>query len=157
MNLAWRLRIAVAATLACVAPAGAAIDLSRDKYDLDTAHSAITFSVDFMGLSKVEGRFARYQGTVLYDEADVTKSSVTMLIRAASIWTGSDFRDNHLRTAEFFDVEKFPLITFQSQRVVKQGDGFVLIGPLTMHGVTREVAIACKLVHARTTSGRSGR
>jgi len=142
--------------LLALGTASASIDLGRDKYDIDSSHSLIAFSVDFMGLSKVEGRFARYTGTVLYDEADITNSSVSLLIVTDSISTASNFRDNHLKTADFFDAQKFPTITFQSKKTVKQGDGFVLIGPLTMHGVTREVAIACKLVHPRTTSDMWG-
>ncbi len=134
----------------------ATIDLARDKYDIDSAHSMIGFSVDFMGLSKVEGRFSRYAGTVLYDEADITNSSVSLLILADSISTAAVSRDNHLKTADFFDAQKFPAITFQSLKTVKQGDGFVLIGPLTLHGVTREVAIACKLTHPRTTADMWG-
>lgn len=157
MGRNWqRVAVAFLAGLAVAGITTGAIDLGRDKYDVDTAHSSISFSVGFMGLSKVEGRFGRYEGTVLYDEADITRSSATVMIRAGSIWTGSDFRDNHLRSAEFFDAEKFPFITFQSQRVVKQGEGFVLIGPLTMHGVTREVAVACKQIHPRTTSDMWG-
>jgi len=138
--------------LLCAAAVSAEIDLARDKYEIDAAHSLIGFSVNFMGLTKVEGRFTRYAGTVLYDEADITHSSVSLVILADSISTASTFRDNHLKTADFFDAPKFPNITFQSQKTVRQGEGFALIGPLTMHGVTREVTIACKLAHPRTTS-----
>ncbi len=134
----------------------AQIDLSHDKYDIDSPHSLIGFSVDFMGLSKVEGRFTRYAGTVLYDEKDVTRSAVALVIVVESINTASAFRDNHLKTADFFDAQKFPHILFISHRVARQGEGFVLMGPLTLHGVTKEIAMACKLVHARTTSDMWG-
>lgn len=153
MKRNWqRVVVAILAVLASAGIVAGAIDLGRDKYDIDSVHSNISFSVGFMGLSRVEGRFARFAGTVLYDETDITRSSATILIFADSVFTGGVSRDNHLKTADFFDVQKFPHITFQSQKTVKQGDGFVLIGPLSMHGVTREVAIAYKLVHARTTS-----
>lgn len=132
------------------------IDLARDKYEIDSAHSLVGFSIDFMGLTKVEGRFNRYSGTVLYDESEIMRSSVTLMIRTGSIDTGSEFRDNHLKTADFFDAEKFPFVIFQSTSVEKQGEGFILRGPLTMHGVTREVAIACRRTHPRTTADMWG-
>ncbi len=120
---------------------------AQEKFDLDWAHSYVGFTIGFMGLTKVEGRFTQYSGTILYDEADLTRSSVTAVIRAASINTGVEFRDKHLRSEDFFDVEKYPVIVFQSARVEKKGDGFLAVGNLSLHGVTREVAIPFRRVH----------
>jgi polyisoprenoid-binding protein YceI len=126
-----------------------ALDLARDRFDLDWAHSTIGFSIDFMGLTKVDGRFRRYNGTILYDEQDPGRSSVTVVIKADSIDTANDFRDKHLKTADFFDADKYPTIVFQSRRVERRGDGYLMSGPLTMHGVTKEIAIPFKRVHGR--------
>lgn len=125
--------------------------VERDKYDIDSAHSSIQFSIGFMGLSDVQGAFGNYFGTVLYDEEDVARSSISVVIRTESISTQSAFRDRHLKSADFFDAEKNPLITFNSERIEKQGDGFVVYGPLTMHGVTKPVAISFQRLHGRTT------
>lgn len=112
------------------------------KYDIDVAHSNVGFSVPIMGgLSNVRGKFTDFTVTVVYDDADVTRSSVNATIKAASIDTGIERRDAHLRTADFFDVEKFPEITFQSQRIEKKGKELIAHGPFTMHGVSKEIAL----------------
>ena len=112
------------------------------KYEIDAAHSNIGFSIPIMGgLSNVRGKFTDFTVAIVYDDADVTRSSVTATIKAASIDTGIERRDAHLRTADFFDVEKFPEITFQSTRVEKKGKDFIAHGTFTMHGVTKEIAL----------------
>jgi polyisoprenoid-binding protein YceI len=112
------------------------------SYEVDTAHSTVGFSVPILGgLSRVSGKFSDFKATIVYDEADITKSSVTATIKTASIDTGIERRDAHLRTADFFDAEKYPEITFQSSRVEKKGKQLVVHGTLTMHGVAKEVAI----------------
>lgn len=141
--------VSVSFLIATIAIATDRLALERDKFDLDWAHSNIGFSIDFMGLTKVEGRFTNYSGTILYDENDLTKSSVTVVIKTSSINTANDFRDRHLKTPDFFDAEKYPIIFFRSQRVEKRGDGFVLVGTLTMHGVSREIAIPFTQAHGR--------
>lgn len=111
-------------------------------YQIDTAHSNIGFSVPILGgLSKVRGKFTDFSVNLVHDEKDITKSSVTATIKAASIDTGIEKRDAHLRTADFFDVEKFPEITFKSKRVEGKGNQLVAVGDLTMHGVTKEVTM----------------
>ncbi len=111
-------------------------------YPIDNGHSTVGFSVPIMGnLSKVRGKFTEFTINLTNDEKDTTKSSVNVVIKAASIDTGIEGRDKHLRTADFFDVEKFPDITFQSTRIEKKGKQFIAHGPLTMHGVTKEIAL----------------
>ncbi len=112
------------------------------SYEVDTAHSTVGFSVPILGgLSQVSGKFSDFKATIVYDEADITKSSVTATIKTASIDTGIERRDAHLRNPDFFDAEKYPEITFQSSRVEKKGKQLILHGTLTMHGVAKEIAI----------------
>ena len=93
------------------------------------------------GLSKVTGKFTDFAVTLNNDEKDITKSSVSAIIRTASISTGIAARDNHLRTADFFDAEKYPEISFQSSRIQKKGKEFIAVGAFTMHGVSKEISI----------------
>lgn len=129
------------------------LDLARDRFNIDGAHSLVGFSAEFMGVTRVEGRFKSYRGTILFNEKDPTQSSVTVLIRTNSIDTANDFRDRHLKSQDFFDAEKHPTILFRSTRVEKQGGGYVLVGPLTMRGVTKEVRIPFQIVHGRVKDG----
>jgi polyisoprenoid-binding protein YceI len=113
------------------------------KYSADANHSNVGFSIPILGgLSSVSGKFSDFTVTIQYDESDITKSSVEAVIKAASIDTGVENRDKHLRTADFFDVEKYPEITFKSSSVVKKGKGFIANGTFTMHGVSKEISIA---------------
>jgi len=93
------------------------------------------------GLSKVSGKFTDFNINLTNDEKDITKSSVNVVIKTASVNTGIEGRDKHLRTADFFDVEKFPEITFQSSRIEKRGKQLIAHGTLTMHGVSKEIAL----------------
>lgn len=111
-------------------------------YPIDANHSTIGFNVPILnGLSKVTGKFTDFTVTLNHDQADVTKSSVNVVIKVASINTGIAARDNHLRTADFFDAEKFPEITFTSTRIDKKGKQLTLVGTLTMHGVSKEITM----------------
>ena len=111
-------------------------------YPIDNGHSTVGFSVPILnGLSKVRGKFNDFAITLNQDEKDITKSSVVVVIKATSIDTGIDRRDNHLRSADFFDVEKFPEIKFESNRIEKRGKQFIAYGPLTMHGVSKQIAL----------------
>jgi polyisoprenoid-binding protein YceI len=110
-------------------------------WTVDPAHSSIEFRVKHMMISTVRGRFGEFEGTI---EAapDYHDSKVRGTIEAASIDTNEPRRDEHLRSADFFDVETFPSITFRSARIADAtGDRFKLIGDLTIHGVTREVTL----------------
>lgn len=124
-----------------VALAGTAAAFAADEYTIDKAHSSVAFSVKHMVVNNVKGLFEDYSGTILYDEKDITKSSVKAVIKTASIDTGNEKRDEHLRNADFFDAQKYPEITFASKRIMKQGDGYAAVGTLTMHGVSKEVTI----------------
>jgi len=123
----------------------AGLALGADTYSIDPAHSSITFTVRHMVISNVKGRFTDFSGTLVYDEQDLTKSSVEIIIKAGSINTDVKQRDDHLRSGDFFDVAKYPDITFKSTRIEKKGEVNVAIGTLTMHGVSKEVAIAFKI------------
>ena len=114
---------------------------AADVYTLDGAHSNVNFCVKHMVISTVCGRFNQFEATINFDEADVTKSSWTGTIKTASITTDNEKRDNHLKSADFFDVEKHPEITFKSSKIEKKGDGYVAAGTLTMRGVSKEVSI----------------
>jgi polyisoprenoid-binding protein YceI len=112
------------------------------EYDIDPAHSIIGFSIRHLEIAWVEGRFKDFKGAIHFDEKDVTKSSVEFTAKVESIDTGVEPRNKHLRTADFFDVEKFPEMTFKSTRVERKGkDGYVLHGDLTLKGVTKQVAL----------------
>ncbi|MFQ6114400.1 MAG: YceI family protein [bacterium] len=117
-----------------------------DKYQFDMAHTSIGFSIRHMLLSNVKGSFKEFTGTILFDEKDITKSSVNITIKTASLDTDNQERDGHLKSAEFFDVEEHPEITFKSRRIEKNDDGYVLVGELTIKGVTKEVSFPFSLV-----------
>jgi polyisoprenoid-binding protein YceI len=108
-------------------------------YSIDKAHSEVTFQVRHL-LTKVRGRFSDFEGTIDYNEQQAENSSVRFTIQAASIDTNEKDRDTHLRSADFFEVETFQTLTFQSRSIARKGTNqFDLTGDLTIHGVTREV------------------
>ena len=112
------------------------------EYNIDPAHSIIGFSIRHLEINWVEGRFKDFKGTIHFDEKDVTKSSVEFTAKVESIDTGVDQRNAHLRTADFFDVAKYPEMNFKSTRVERRGkDGYVLHGDFTLKGVTKQVAL----------------
>ena len=111
-------------------------------WQLDPAHSAAQFAIRHMGISTVRGTFNKVSGTVQYDPADPAKTSVEATIDAASVDSRVEMRDNDLRGARFFDVAKYPTITFKSKRVESAGTGKLKVtGDLTIHGVTKEVVL----------------
>jgi len=112
------------------------------KFEIDSAHSNVGFAVPILGgLSKVRGKFSDFTVQISYDDADVSKSSVVARIKATSVDTGIERRDAHLRNADFFDVEKFPEIVFESKRVEKKGNQLIAHGTFTMHGVSKEIEL----------------
>ncbi len=113
---------------------------AAEKFSVDASHSKVGFSVTLVGVTDVEGRFSDVSGTIIYDEADLTKSSVTAIIKSASINTASSDRDKDLKSATFFDTEKYPVIRFQSTSIRKQGNDYVMVGLLTIRDVTKEVS-----------------
>ena len=111
-------------------------------WKIDPLHTAAQFAVKHMMISTVRGEFKGVTGTVIWDDQDVTKSSVDVTIDAKTVNTGEEKRDQDLRGANFFDVEKFPTLTFKSKKVESGGAGKLKItGDLTMHGVTKEVVL----------------
>ena len=110
-------------------------------YKIDQAHSEADFSIRHMAISNVHGRFGSIEGAITYDPADVTKSTVDAKIDVSTVDTGVEKRDAHLKSADFFEVSKYPSMTFKSKSVKKDGDGFDVTGDLTMHGVTKEVVL----------------
>lgn len=132
---------AAAAALALAATSAAAADV----WKIDPVHSSAEFAVTHFMISTVRGRFGTMSGTVTYDGHDVASIRVEATIDVASIATGNDGRDKDLRSDHFFDVAKYPTITFKSTKVVSGRSGsFQLVGNLTMHGVTREVTLDVK-------------
>lgn len=119
-----------------------------DLYDINPIHSQIEFAVPFMGLTHVKGSFEAYRGSLLLDEQHVERSSVAVVVDAASIHTGSTARDRHLGSDDFLDVQRYPSLVFQSDRVELAPNGFVIRGRLTMHGVTRGITIPMRRRHA---------
>lgn len=111
------------------------------QWELDAAHTSIEFKVKHLAITNVRGSFEKFSGMVNYDEKDITQSSVQVSIEAASINTSNDQRDNHLRSPDFFDVEKYPQITFASKKIEKTSDGLKITGDLTIHGVTKKVIL----------------
>jgi len=111
-------------------------------WDIDPAHTRVGFKVRHMMVTNVRGEFHEVKGTLELDETDVTRSAVDVTIQAASIDTGVEKRDAHLRSPDFFDAEKFPTLTFQSREVSRAGTGQLKVkGALTIHGVTRDVVL----------------
>jgi polyisoprenoid-binding protein YceI len=112
-------------------------------WKLDPAHSLAEFKVKHMMISNVKGRFSGLSGTLSLDESDHTHSSVEASLDVATVKTGDEQRDGHLRSAEFFDAEKFPTITFKSSNIdAKGGADYAVTGELTLHGVTKAVTFA---------------
>ncbi len=110
-------------------------------YRIDTAHSVIGFSIRHFEISLVHGRFREFNGTIHYDADNAGKSSVEFTAKTESIDTGVTGRDNHLRTADFFDAAKYPEITFKSTRVESKGNNsYILHGDFTMKGVTKQIS-----------------
>lgn len=133
------MRTASLAALALALAAGAA---QADTYNVDRAHSEVLFSVRHMGVARVTGRFNDFTGTITGDPAKPDASAVEFTIKATSIDTNDAGRDKHLRSADFFDVEKFPEITFKSSKIVAKGQNqYDVTGTLTMHGVAKEVTL----------------
>jgi len=128
--------IAAVVTLAVPSLASAA------SWSIDPDHSNVGFKVRHMMVSNVKGDFGKVSGVVEIDDQDVTRSKVDVTIDTASISTGVAKRDAHLKSADFFDVAKYPTMTFVSQKVKKAGnDRLQVYGVLTLHGVTREVVL----------------
>jgi len=117
--------------------------MAASNWNIDPAHSAIHFSIRHMVVSKTRGRFTKWSGQISFDPDHPAASSVQVTIDPASIDTAEPQRDAHLRSADFFDVEKHPQATFRSTQVEETGgDSYRITGDLTLHGVTRPVVLS---------------
>ena len=129
-------RLLIAAAVALSAPALAA------TWQIDPAHSNVSFSVRHMMVSNVRGEFTKVSGTVEGDEKTPAQAVITATIDATSINTRETKRDDHLKSPDFLDVAKYPTITFNSKKIEPSGSGqFKVTGDLTLHGVTKEVVL----------------
>lgn len=116
--------------------------MTLQKWEIDSSHSGIHFSVRHMVVAKVRGQFARWSGSFYAEDGDLARATVEATLDASSIETGVAERDAHLKSHDFLDVKNFPEITFRSSAVEKQGDETLrLTGELTIRGVTREVVL----------------
>lgn len=117
-------------------------DTRISTWGADPAHTLVEFSGKHMMITTVKGSFSGVEASILLDESDVTKSSVSATIDATTLYTGVEYRDNHLRSADFLDVEHNPTLEFKSKRIERKSDDeFRVIGDLTIKGVTREVVL----------------
>ena len=111
-------------------------------WNLDTAHSSVEFAVKHMVIASTKGRFTDYEADATIDETDLARSTATVRINAASVDTRDEKRDGHLRSADFFDAENSPYITFTSKRLEPRGGkDYKVIGDLTIRGITREIVL----------------
>ncbi|MGE9743589.1 YceI family protein [Bdellovibrio bacteriovorus] len=116
--------------------------MTASKWNIDPLHSSANFTIKHMMIAKVHGGFEKLSGSLNLDSSDITKSSIEAVIDAASINTREAQRDTHLKSADFFDVEKYPTLNFKSTKVEKDGDDLKVTGDLTIHGITKEVVLA---------------
>ena len=134
--------IVVIAAITTLMAAGA----TAQVWNFDKNHSYIGFTAKHMVITTVPGKFEDYTGQINFDGKDFTTGSAEVTIQAASINTDSEKRDNHLRSSDFFDVAKYPTITFKSTKIERtEGNNFNMTGDLTIKGITKPVTLACTL------------
>jgi polyisoprenoid-binding protein YceI len=122
-------------------------------YTIDTQHSSAQFKVRHMMIANVKGEFDKLSGTIEFDPANVALASIEAKIDVNSISTREVDRDNHLKSADFFDVAQYPEIAFKSKKVAAAGSGFKVTGDLTIHGVTKEVVLNVESVSEEMKDG----
>lgn len=135
-------------TSSTVTPAaGTATEARAQSWTIDPAHSHVGFAIKHLMIATVRGRFTGVQGTVTADESDPTTAKVDISIATKSVTTGDEKRDGHLRSPDFFDVDRYPAMTFRSKRVEAESrDTFRVTGDLTIRDVTREVVLDVQLL-----------
>ncbi|MGA2672739.1 MAG: YceI family protein [Terracidiphilus sp.] len=130
------------AFVTCILALAAPLAMAQySTWTSDPAHSEVDFSIKHGGVSNVHGRFGKVAATLIYNEADITKATVTATIDTSTVDTGEAPRDAHLKTDAFFDVAKFPTATFTSTSVVRNGNKLTVAGNFTLHGVTKPVVL----------------
>ena len=130
---------------------------AADAYEIDTAHSMIIFRAKHNNVSYNYGRFNEFSGEITMDETDVSKSTVEFEVKAASVDTGNEKRDQHLRSSDFFSAKQFPVITFKSTKVsAKEGEEDMLevTGDLELHGVKKSITVDVEITGR--AKGRDG-
>lgn len=125
-------------------------------YAIDTAHSRAHFTVRHMMVSNVRGEFTKVTGTIAYDEKNPAATKIDATIDVATIHTGVEQRDAHLKSPDFFDVAKFPVMTFRSKSARATAGGLEVKGDLTMHGVTKEVVLSVETPSAELKEAKGG-
>jgi polyisoprenoid-binding protein YceI len=115
-----------------------------NMWSIDAAHSSIGFVVKHLVIAKVRGQFKQFDGSVHFDGSNLSGGSAEFTVQMASVDTEVKDRDNHLRSADFFDVEKFPTMTFKSKSVSGDSESFQIVGDLTIKDVTKEVTFECE-------------
>ena len=134
--------LAVAAAVVVLSAAAPSVWAQAVQYEIDPVHSSTQFSVRHLMVSNVRGEFAKVTGTVVYDPKNLKASSVEAVIDATTINTHEPKRDAHLKSPDFFDVAKYPTLTFKSKKLQEAGKGKLRVrGDLTIHGATREVVL----------------
>ncbi len=124
--------------------------LGAELYGVDQSHSYFGFSIKFLGMSTIKGTFKDYDASILYDEDDMTRTSITLVIDVGSIETGNNWRDRDLQSERFFDAEQHPKIIFQSSRIEESESGFIVHGDLTIRGTTTQIYIPVSRTLQRT-------
>ena len=150
-----------------VALTGSVAHAAPTTWKVDTAHSAVAFKVKHLMVTDARGQITGVDGKVTLDPQNPTTGSVEATIDVATVNTGDAKRDEHLRSADFFDVAKFPKATFKSKKITKAGKSYEVVGDLTLHGVTKEVTLTTQIskpveawgkkmvgIHAETTIDR---
>jgi polyisoprenoid-binding protein YceI len=121
---------------------GTGTHLPAGKWGYDLSHSKLGFTISHFGISETEGRFTKFDGQVYSDKPDFSDAAIELIIDVASINTEDTQRDNHLRSADFFDVAQFPSIIFKSNAIAPAGDNrYKVTGNIQMHGITREIIL----------------
>jgi len=136
-----RLAVTKSALAALVVAGVGMAQAQTSTWKIDPAHSEADFSVRHMGISNVHGHFGGVNGTLILDEKDLTKSNVNATIDATTVDTGNTQRDGDLKSDHFFDVTKYPAMTFVSKKLTDEGGKKELTGDLTLHGVTKSVTL----------------
>jgi polyisoprenoid-binding protein YceI len=128
----------VSGILALTAPLALA---QTSTWKSDPAHSEVDFSIKHLSVSNVHGRFGKVNATIAWNEADITKSTVTATIGVDTVDTGEEQRNTHLKSPDFFDIANLPTATFTSTSVARNGSNLTVNGNLTLHGVTKPVVL----------------
>ena len=134
-------RIRVAGLVTALALGAVAAQAQSASWKIDNAHSEAGFAIKHMAISTVHGSFRGVSGVIHFDGANVSKSSVDATIDISSVDTGVGARDTHLKSADFFEVAKYPTMTFKSTSIAKSDSGYAVTGDLTLHGVTKSVVL----------------